>query len=502
MIQIHHSFFVTYQSNLNKLTLNPTEAKTYKRLLILTIFIALLIFFYGLGDIALMSFNEARRALPEREMFETGHWLLPHLNGELYLTKPPLLYWIVVSIAHVFGSVNEWVVRLPSALAASAIAYIVYQFTLKKFGAWPALFAVQILIANTSFAMFARRAEIEMLLTALCIGALFSAIRYLQAGAGRGWIYLSYFLLALAMLTKGPLILLLVTLPMLIIALVQRDTRSWQLIRDPIGWAIFLLVGLSWYVAVTWRLGPDIWAMIAKKDIVGKINSEAGHKPLFSYLFWILVDFLPASLLVFLSIKRLKPNFLQRQNLIQIKSHVQVLLAAVIVPLVIFSLFSNKHAKYLLPIYPIIAIYLGVQLATLFHESGLIIKRLILLLAILLPVGYAVYYAALETKLFAYRVAVFPQLYDWSLTQKESVLYGYKDLDERVLYYSASVINLLDTEQFKQLLATKKPFIILVDDAHLAEVQQQMGCVVKEFKPYLKKHKTLTALNFNEDCAH
>ncbi len=482
--------------------MNLAEAKTYKRLLILTILIALVIFFYGLGNIALMSFNEARRALPEREMLETGDWLLPHLNGELYITKPPLLYWIVVTIAQVFGSVNEWVVRLPSALAASATAYMVYQFALKKFGAWPALFALQILIANTTFAMFARRAEIEMLLTALCVGALFSALRYLQVGAGRGWIYLSYFLLALAMLTKGPLVLLLVTLPILLFAIVQRDTRSWQLIKDPIGWAIFSLIGLSWYLAVTWRLGPDIWAIIAKKDIVGKINSEVGHKPLFSYLLWIVVDFLPASLLVFLNIKRFKLNFLRRQSLIQTKSDVLLLLAAVIVPLVIFSLFSNKHAKYLLPIYPIVAIYLGVQLATIFNQSGLIVKRLILLLAILLPVSYAVYYAVLETKIFEYRVAIFPKLTYWTSTQKDGVIYGYADLDERAFYYSTKPIKILSAEQFKALAATKKPFTILVDDAHLAEAQQQAGCLVKEFKPYLKKHKTLTALNFNTDCTH
>ena len=481
--------------------MNPAEAKTYKRLLILTILIALVIFFYSLGDIALMSFNEARRALPEREMFETGNWLLPHLNGELYITKPPLLYWLVVSIAHVFGSVNEWVVRLPSALAASATAYMVYQFTFKKFGAWSALFALQILIANTSFAMFARRAEIEMLLTALCIGALFSAIRYLQAGAGRGWIYLSYFLLALAMLTKGPLVLLLVTLPILLNAIIHRDARSWQLVKDPVGWAIFLLVGLSWYAAVTWSLGPDIWAMIAKKDIVGKINGESG-KPLLSYLFWILVDFLPASLLVFLSIKLFKLKFLQRQNLNQTKSYVLLLLSAVVVPLVIFSLFSNKHAKYLLPIYPVIAIYLGVQLAALFNQSGLIVKRFILLLVIMLPVSYAVYYAALETKFFEYRIAVFPQLTNWSLTQKDSALYGYEDLDERVLYYSATPIKMLSPDQFKALVTAKKPFTILVDDAHLADAKQLAGCVVKEFRPYLKKHKTLTVLNFNADCAH
>ncbi|HQM87266.1 MAG TPA: glycosyltransferase family 39 protein, partial [Methylotenera sp.] len=204
--------------------MNLSATNTYHRLLIASAFISLLIAFWGLGSIDLISLNEGRRALAINEMFESGNWLLPTLNGELYLTKPPLLYWISLSISSVVGTVNEWTLRLPSAFAALVTLWMTYRYTLNRFGAWPALFSVQILMANLGFAMLARRVEIEMLLTALCVGAVLSALKFIEEPTKRGWIYLSYFLLALAVLTKGPVALLFVTLPLIVSAIWTKDS--------------------------------------------------------------------------------------------------------------------------------------------------------------------------------------------------------------------------------------------------------------------------------------
>ena len=37
--------------------------------------------------------GEARRAEVSREMVASGNWVVPHLNGEPFVTKPPLYYW-------------------------------------------------------------------------------------------------------------------------------------------------------------------------------------------------------------------------------------------------------------------------------------------------------------------------------------------------------------------------------------------------------------------------
>ena len=472
--------------------MDSAESRTYRRLCWLTALLGIAVFFWGLGDIALMSFNEARRAIPARAMLQSGDWLLPHLNGELYLTKPPLLYWLAASASFLFGTTNEWAVRLPSALAATLTLWMVYRYVQREFGRWPALFSAQLLIANVSFAMFARRAEIEMLLTALCAGALLAAMHYVRTGDDRRWIWLSYLLLALAMLTKGPLVLLFVTLPLLLVAVYTKDQRSWEVLRNPVGWVVFLLVGLSWYAVVTWQLGTHIWTAIAQRDMVEKIQSEQG-KPFLSYMLWILVDFLPACLLLLLHPAqiwqrcRIRPDYL-------------LLLAALLVPLLIFSLFSNKHAKYLLPAYPFIAVLLAVHVNDFFSRAGLPVKRLVMAIGVLLPLGYLGYYVSLEARIFDYRVAAFAPFNRWSHGLQSAPLYAYRDIDERLIYYAGRDIQLLDAASLKQQMEAKKPMLLLVESARIDEVRPQADCLVREFAPYLKKHKILAVFGFGTAC--
>ena len=37
-----------------------------------------------------------------RAMLEEGHWIVPHLAGEPYLTKPPLYPWLVAWLGHLW----------------------------------------------------------------------------------------------------------------------------------------------------------------------------------------------------------------------------------------------------------------------------------------------------------------------------------------------------------------------------------------------------------------
>lgn len=84
------------------------------------------ILFWDLGGIPLMSANEARRALPIGAMVQSHDWLLPTLNGMLYIDKPPLFYWLGAVLVEATGRGDEWAVRLPSALAAGATLTMVH----------------------------------------------------------------------------------------------------------------------------------------------------------------------------------------------------------------------------------------------------------------------------------------------------------------------------------------------------------------------------------------
>lgn len=467
--------------------------KTYQRLFIVSTISSLLIVFWGLGAVSLTSLNEGRRALAIKEMFESGHWLLPTLNGELYLTKPPLLYWLSLSISSLLGVVNEWTLRLPSALAALATLWMTYLYTFKKFGAWPALFSAQILMANLGFAMLARRVEIEMLLTTLCVGALLSALKYMEEPARRVWIYFSYFLLALAVLTKGPVALLFVTLPLIVAAIWTKNPFVKQILTSFKGWIVFFVVALSWYLVVSLQLGFDIWATIAKRDMLEKMQAEEVAKPFLSYLGWIIVDFLFLLGLLFIRPRKLFKSLAGRDDW-------RVILTAIVVPMVVFSLFSNKHAKYLLPIYPLISIVLGVQLASLFDVSANKLKTLILTFGVLLPLSIACFYMFAEKQIFAYRTSAFSQFQDWEKTIKPNMLYAFVKTDNRIIYYAYTPIKNIDVTELKVFLHENKSFLLLAEDDDASKLIPFAGCKIKEFKPYLKKKKSLVVFGFGEVC--
>lgn len=466
---------------------------THQRLLLATVLAGALLLFWGLGTIQLLSLNEGRRALAIREMFTTGDWLLPHLNGELYLTKPPLLYWLSCALAWLNGQVSEWTLRLPSALAAAAVIGMVYRYVRRHFGAWPALYSVQLLLANASFAMLARRAEIEMLLAALCTGALLAALHYIAAQGSRRWVYLSYLLLGLAVLSKGPVALLFVTLPMLLAAMWTGDARVKDVVLDVRGWILFLLVGLSWYAAVSWQLGIDIWASIARHDMLGKMQ-DAHAKPILSYLGWVSVDFLFMVGIFFIYPNKLAAKFRGRIEFL-------LPLLAVLVPLVVFSLFSNKHEKYLLPAYPFLAILLAVQLNQLLNTARPWLRRLVLTLGVLLPALFALYYMVAEARLFHYRVAAFPELLAFSKRVPQSEFYALTDTDSRAIYYAGKPVHEITSEQLPSIKHAGLPALVLVEQDYAAAIAAIADCNVRQMQPYLKRHRALFIFGFGDACA-
>lgn len=82
--------------------------------LLAALFAALLagIAFHGYWD----KHWESRRAEAAREVLVSGDWLVPTLNGNPFVTKPPLMYWTVAAFFKATGSVTDTMSRLPSVL--------------------------------------------------------------------------------------------------------------------------------------------------------------------------------------------------------------------------------------------------------------------------------------------------------------------------------------------------------------------------------------------------
>ena len=72
---------------------------------------------------------ESRNLIAAREMVEEGNWLIPTMNGELRLAKPPLPTWI--SAGQLLLTGNSWAAqRIPAALAGCFMLYWLYLLVL------------------------------------------------------------------------------------------------------------------------------------------------------------------------------------------------------------------------------------------------------------------------------------------------------------------------------------------------------------------------------------
>ncbi|MEM7556468.1 MAG: phospholipid carrier-dependent glycosyltransferase, partial [Cyanobacteria bacterium P01_A01_bin.84] len=145
-------------------------------------------YLWHLGSIGLIDETEPLFAEASRQMLVTGDWITPFFNGETRFDKPALIYW-TQAIAYALIGVNEWAVRLPSALAAIglislAFYTLVWQQTvceetkLEKLKSernftqswWVAGLCSAVMALNPEMIVWGRTGVSDMLLTG-CIGS-------------------------------------------------------------------------------------------------------------------------------------------------------------------------------------------------------------------------------------------------------------------------------------------------------------------------------------------
>ncbi|KOP23303.1 glycosyltransferase [Hapalosiphon sp. MRB220] len=379
-------------------------------------------FFWHLGSIGLIDETEPLFAEASRQMYVTGDWITPFFNGETRFDKPALIYWCQAIAYNIFG-VNEWAVRLPSAIAAMSVivlAFYTVQWQLAKQDALEQVFrpsrrwltaglVAAVMALNPEMIVWGRTGVSDMLLTGCIASALlcfflgyaskndtetrgiadaansskgFSASRPLRVTASfsqspipNHWYLACYVLIAGAILTKGPIG---IVLPGLIIGVfllylgkLREVVREMRLL---LGMLIILGLSVPWYVLVIWRNG---WNFI--NSFFGYHNIERftevvnGHKaPWYFYFLVVLLGFAPYSVYLPLAITRLK--FWQRQYWRSQERSQQLGLFAFFWFVSVFGFFTiavTKLPSYVLPLMPAAAILVGLLWSDFFQTKAI-----------------------------------------------------------------------------------------------------------------------------------
>jgi 4-amino-4-deoxy-L-arabinose transferase-like glycosyltransferase len=218
--------------------------------------IAWIVVFWRLGYSSLMDPDEAHYAELTREMLRSHSWLVPLLDGKPFIDKPILFHWLQGASVALLGE-SELAARLPSAIAALVLFGITRWAGVALLGVeageWGAIMFATIpaTFALSNIGLF------DMVYTAFLFGAVGCLL--VAAKEQRPRIELAgYALLTLAVMTKGPVALLLVGLFCSAAWLAGGGMRaSMRRLRWPGGLVMSAIAASPWFVWMDGRFGSD-----------------------------------------------------------------------------------------------------------------------------------------------------------------------------------------------------------------------------------------------------
>jgi 4-amino-4-deoxy-L-arabinose transferase-like glycosyltransferase len=328
---------------------------------------------------SMMDDVDASQAVMARNMFYSGDWVSARLGGVLFLDKAPMKYWMTLICYAIFG-VHDWAARLPGALSAIVLCWV-----LARFGRWAGspkggFYAGLFLATCIGLFLFTRIVIPDVILTLSMTVALWSFLRALDEEERRPrlWAHLTAASLAAGVLIKGLIGLAFPAGIMFVFLVVTRrlfDREAWRRLRPFSGLAIFIAIAAPWHILAILKNPPYFdftmhstpfqwrgffWFYFINDQVLRFLNARypRDYNTVPRLAFWglHLVWFFPWS--VYLpQIKNLPFRPSTRAG------RVHLLCLCWIGLVMIFFTFSTTQEYYSMPIYPAAALLLGSGLA-------------------------------------------------------------------------------------------------------------------------------------------
>ncbi|MDR3413566.1 MAG: glycosyltransferase family 39 protein [Formivibrio sp.] len=197
--------------------------------------------------------TEARYAEIARKMLETGNWVtLLHDYGVPFWAKPPLSTWLSAASMGLFG-INELAVRLPALLLSIAVLALTYSLARTRLTRDAANVAVLVLASSILFLLSAGTVMTDPALM-FCVALSQIAFWHAVALKRRMWGYIFFVGLGLGLLAKGPLVVVLVGMPIFFWVLLRRQWRTlWNELPWISGSILMFVIALPWYALAELR---------------------------------------------------------------------------------------------------------------------------------------------------------------------------------------------------------------------------------------------------------
>ena len=330
----------------------------------------------GLGDFSTK--GEPREASVAISMLESGNWILPQVYANEFAYKPPMAHWLMAAFSYPQGYVSEFTSRLPSTIAFICLMGCTLMFFGRRIKFQQAFIATLLLLTCIEMHRAAMTTRVDMLLTAFIVIGLYQLFRWEDQLELKGLPVIIPVLLGCAVLTKGPVG---VILPLFVFGAYLLMLRKYSLLTI---FKALLYIGVSslflpllWYIAA-WKQGGDKFLDVVLAENFGRffhlntpdINYDLGHENGVWYNFMTLAaGFIPWTIFFFFSLfglnwQRKKGSFKQVlkdswNNILSMEKEKLFSLVALVCIIFFYSIPSSKRSVYLMPAYPFIAIFLA-----------------------------------------------------------------------------------------------------------------------------------------------
>lgn len=347
--------------------------------------------------------TEARYAEIARKMLETNNWVtLFHSYGIPFWAKPPLSTWLAAFSMKLFG-INEFAVRLPSFLLSMGILGLIWSIAKKRSNANLAWNSVLTLVLSIYFFLNTGAVMTDPALLfciTLCMVSFWRGTVYQE----KLWAYLFFVGLGLGLLAKGPIIAVLVGIPVVGWTILCKEIkRVWQNLPWMKGGMIALIIALPWYILAEQRTPGFLNYFIIGEHIgrflepswAGDKYGSAHHAPYGMIWLYAIVGILPWTIIAFAHSPKKTIKSYRENNKLADKQWISYLLFFILIPLVFFTFARNIIYPYVFPALPAFALLY----AEIFQSVCLSkVKKQFIILATIFGIG-----ALIIVGLFSYK---------------------------------------------------------------------------------------------------
>lgn len=283
---------------------------------------------------------ESRNLVTAREMVETGEWLVPTMNGELRLEKPPLPTWVSAVVESVSPD-DIAAQRAVASLFGVMLVVFFYLFCRDVFRVDPVI-AVILLCSCYQFMLMARTVSWDIYTHAFMLGGIYFLVMAVN-GRGRQWwrFCLAGLFAGLSVMSKGPVSLFALFLPFLLAwGIFGRPSMRGKWLPVGVMVLVTIVVGCWWYAYIQ-VFHADEWQAVMAKETGSWLNRNV--RPWHYYWKFFLEAGVWALLLVTSIIMVLRRGFRgDRSRLVPVMW--------MLFCLVLLSCMPEKKTRYLLPL--------------------------------------------------------------------------------------------------------------------------------------------------------